>query len=296
MNKKALTEADIRTKFITPALVGANGDKWNVMTQIREEAYFTKGRVVVRGKTVMRGEAKKADYILSYRPNLPRHRREPPFRRRFRTHQPRGPLMLQTATAIRFDKSVSSGKTKPGVFVCGLADGSEVELIVKFAGGCEMRERALATEAIAAMMAADLDLPVPEPFVVVLEPGFVDHIPDLAIRERAKGLPIPAFGSKKLPPGYSTIVDGRAVPTALVQTAAEILAFDTFIVNPDRTAANPNCLTNGRAFAIYDHELASSPRGSSAGDHHGRPEALFSRRPWRPIGGTSSWSSFAGRN
>lgn len=71
MNKKTLTEADIRTKFITPALVGANGEKWNVMTQIREEAYFTKGRVIVRGKTVKRGEAKKADYILSYKPNLP---------------------------------------------------------------------------------------------------------------------------------------------------------------------------------------------------------------------------------
>jgi type I restriction enzyme R subunit len=71
MNKKALTEADIRTKFITPALVGANGDKWNVMTQIREEAYFTKGRVIVRGKTVKRGEAKKADYLLYYKPNLP---------------------------------------------------------------------------------------------------------------------------------------------------------------------------------------------------------------------------------
>lgn len=71
MNKKALTEADIRTKFITPALTGANGDKWNLMTQIREEAYFTKGRVIVRGKTVKRGKAKKADYILSYKPNLP---------------------------------------------------------------------------------------------------------------------------------------------------------------------------------------------------------------------------------
>jgi len=71
MNKKALTEADIRTKFITPALVGPDGGKWNLMTQIREEAYFTKGRVIVRGKTVKRGEAKKANYILFYKPNLP---------------------------------------------------------------------------------------------------------------------------------------------------------------------------------------------------------------------------------
>jgi type I restriction enzyme R subunit len=71
MNKKSLTEADIRTKFITPALVGANGDKWNLMTQLREETFFTKGRVIVRGKTVKRGEARKADYILSYKPNIP---------------------------------------------------------------------------------------------------------------------------------------------------------------------------------------------------------------------------------
>ena len=54
MNKKTLTEADIRTKFITPAIVGMSGTKWNVMTQLREEIYFTKGRVIVRGKTVKR--------------------------------------------------------------------------------------------------------------------------------------------------------------------------------------------------------------------------------------------------
>jgi len=71
MNKKELTEADIRTKFITPAIVGAEGEKWNVMTQLREEIYFTKGRVIVRGKTVKRGEAKKADYLLYYKPNIP---------------------------------------------------------------------------------------------------------------------------------------------------------------------------------------------------------------------------------
>jgi type I restriction enzyme R subunit len=71
VNKKALSEADIRSKFITPAIVGRNGDKWDLMTQIREEHYFTKGRVIVRGKMVARGDAKKADYLLYYKPNLP---------------------------------------------------------------------------------------------------------------------------------------------------------------------------------------------------------------------------------
>ena len=71
MNKKILTEADIRTKFITPALDKDKGGAWNTMTQLLEEYYFTKGRVIVRGKTVSRGKALKADYILFYKPNLP---------------------------------------------------------------------------------------------------------------------------------------------------------------------------------------------------------------------------------
>lgn len=71
MNKKDLTEADIRTKFITPALDRGKGGKWDLMTQLREEFAFTDGRVEVRGKTTRRGEMKKADYLLYYKPNLP---------------------------------------------------------------------------------------------------------------------------------------------------------------------------------------------------------------------------------
>jgi type I restriction enzyme, R subunit len=71
MNKKTLTETDIRTKFITPSLIGPPVEKWDRMNQLREEFYFTKGRVIVQGKIVTRGEAKKADYILYYKPNIP---------------------------------------------------------------------------------------------------------------------------------------------------------------------------------------------------------------------------------
>jgi len=68
MNKKNLTERDICTKYITPALVRAD---WDVLSQIREEVFFTKGRIIVRGKLVTRGKAKFADYILYYKPNIP---------------------------------------------------------------------------------------------------------------------------------------------------------------------------------------------------------------------------------
>ncbi|MCX6902542.1 MAG: type I restriction endonuclease, partial [Verrucomicrobia bacterium] len=67
MNKKDLSERDICTKFITPAIIGA---KWDVMSQIREEVSFTKGRVIVRGKLWTRGDPKRADYVLSHKPGI----------------------------------------------------------------------------------------------------------------------------------------------------------------------------------------------------------------------------------
>jgi len=68
MNKKDLSERDICSKFIGPAVKRAG---WNGMMQIREEVNFTKGRIIVRGKLVTRGKAKRADYILYYKPNIP---------------------------------------------------------------------------------------------------------------------------------------------------------------------------------------------------------------------------------
>jgi type I restriction enzyme R subunit len=41
------------------------------MLQVREEVYFTKGRIIVRGKLVTRGKTKKVDFVLYYSPNIP---------------------------------------------------------------------------------------------------------------------------------------------------------------------------------------------------------------------------------
>ncbi len=68
INKRALTERDICTKFILPALKQAG---WDDLSQIREEVYFTAGRIIVRGKLVTRGKGKKADFVLYYKPNIP---------------------------------------------------------------------------------------------------------------------------------------------------------------------------------------------------------------------------------
>lgn len=67
-DKQALSERDICSKFITPAIKNAG---WDDLTQIREEVSFTKGRIIARGKLVTRGKGKRADYILYIKPNVP---------------------------------------------------------------------------------------------------------------------------------------------------------------------------------------------------------------------------------
>lgn len=186
--------------------------------------------------------------------------------------------MLSPVTATYFHRPMGVGKTAPSLVTYVQADGSHVELVVKFAAGCEGGTGSLLREALAALMAADFDLPVPEPFLVNLEADFVATIPDsdercrLAKRHAAASLGW-NFGSKKLPPGFSTILKGQTIPLALRLAAAEILAFDTFISNPDRTVANPNCQSNGTQFGIFDHELSFRTEG-----------VLFWKPPWEKGG------------
>ncbi|MBD0280284.1 MAG: restriction endonuclease, partial [Flavisolibacter sp.] len=66
LDKKQLSERDICTKFITPALQNAG---WDIITQVLEEVTFTNGKIYVRGKLTARGDRKRADYILYYNSN-----------------------------------------------------------------------------------------------------------------------------------------------------------------------------------------------------------------------------------
>ena len=56
-DKKKLSERDIITKYIIPAIKKTG---WDIQKQIREEVYFTAGRVYVKGNKTKRGKAKKA--------------------------------------------------------------------------------------------------------------------------------------------------------------------------------------------------------------------------------------------
>ena len=68
MSKSELTEQDICSKYILPAVINSG---WNLHSQIREQFTFTAGRIIVRGKAIVRGEKKRVDFILYQKNNFP---------------------------------------------------------------------------------------------------------------------------------------------------------------------------------------------------------------------------------
>ncbi|MCH8518297.1 DEAD/DEAH box helicase family protein [Candidatus Gracilibacteria bacterium] len=68
MDKKQLSERDICSKYINPALQLSD---WDLEKQVREEVTFTDGKILIQGKRISRVGKKRADYILYYKNNFP---------------------------------------------------------------------------------------------------------------------------------------------------------------------------------------------------------------------------------
>lgn len=179
--------------------------------------------------------------------------------------------MLDEVVAIRFDRPMKIGRTSPLLVACERTDGQLVEVVAKFAGGKQLGPLGLMREGLCAMLAKDLGLPVPECFVVRIDPDFIASIapsaPEVAAKLRASVQL--GFGSAKLPPGFSAWMLDRRIPKAMRGSAA--FAFDLLVQNSDRRPENPNLQSRGDQFAIFDHELALMIDGM-----------LFWRPPWEP--------------
>jgi hypothetical protein len=167
--------------------------------------------------------------------------------------------MLRTLDAIQYIGDVGSGRTQPILAAAEDSNGEVIEVVLKFASSCDMGTNSLAAEVVAACLAGSLHLPIPEPFLVEVSPLWRDSLPS-TIRSRISEFDNLAFGSKLVWPQWPAWAAANRLTPAMVQTAAEILAFDAFVENVDRRDENPNCLVNGDQLRIFDHELAF-PRG-----------------------------------
>ena len=164
--------------------------------------------------------------------------------------------MLETLEAVRYDGRMSSGKSKPLKITCHDQHGNEIEVVVKLSKLLERGTVGLIAEAIAGMLALDLGLPVAKPYLVRLDPSFIESIGDPQTKTVLLESVAITFGCARFPPGFNLVTEHSPIAPPIRPQAAEIFAFDALIQNSDRLVSNPNCLSNGAQFAIFDHELA----------------------------------------
>ncbi len=163
--------------------------------------------------------------------------------------------MLRTVHAIRYVTPLREGGSLPAV-VEGDDDGTWV---AKFHGAGQ-GPKALVAEVLAGEIARSLGLPMPELVALELDPALAAAEPDPEVQElleRSAGLNLGMdFLPGSLPLGAPGLAD---IPPEL---AADVVWFDAFTSNVDRTPRNPNLLLWHRRLWLIDH-------GASLYVHHG---------------------------
>ena len=162
---------------------------------------------------------------------------------------------IEIIEAEQFFSFTQNGYSRPARLGCSRADGSKVDVYVKFRGGVEAREFGLVSELLCSLLAHELGLNVPTPFIVNLSDEFHEGVPKVAkdLVGRSLGL---NFASESAPAGYSLVPSEPRVPLALRPSAADVFAFDVIVQNCDRKADNPNLLWNRSKLMLIDHERA----------------------------------------
>ncbi|HHA2702728.1 TPA: HipA family kinase [Stenotrophomonas maltophilia] len=165
--------------------------------------------------------------------------------------------MLETVEATRFIKELGSGRNLPWLLEAERANGDVVEVVAKL-GSAECGVGGLVREAYSSMLAADLGLPVSEPFVVNLGSDFVSEL--TAIQQGRCAGHQTCFGCEYVP-HMLQVQPGSTLPGYLLEAAGHTLAFDAGVLNADRLMSKPNCLTDGKSLLLIDHELSLNLHG-----------------------------------
>jgi len=166
--------------------------------------------------------------------------------------------MISTIKATTFMKAFRTGRTCPCLMLCEDDQGDMTEVVVKLRTGHECTCTGLICELMASLLARDLGLPVPEPYLVEVDDVFHAGISDVNLANRFRASAGLNFGSRFLGAAYVSWPQLRSIPAAIQQDASDIFAFDMMIQNPDRRENKPNLLRKGDDLAIFDHEMAFS--------------------------------------
>jgi hypothetical protein len=155
---------------------------------------------------------------------------------------------LRTVAATRYVTPLHEGGSLPAI----IEADDEGMYVLKFRGAGQ-GSRALIAELVAGEMARGLGLPVPEIVFVELDADLARTEPDPEIQELIKKSAGLNLALDYLP--GSVMFDPVAVkpPAGL---ASDIVWFDAYVTNVDRTARNANMLMWHRRLTLIDHGAA----------------------------------------
>ncbi len=178
--------------------------------------------------------------------------------------------MLRTVKATRYVTPLREGGSMPAI-----VEAEDSGLYVLKFRGAGQGLKALIAELVAGELARAMGLRVPELVFMELDPVLGRAEPDGEIRELIK-----VSGGLNLALDYlpgSITFDPVAGPPPAAEEASEIVCFDAFVTNVDRTPKNPNMLHWHKALWLIDH-------GASMYFHHSWEEYLErSRTAFAPI-------------
>jgi hypothetical protein len=157
---------------------------------------------------------------------------------------------------LQWVRTLSEGANKP-MLIRGIDQNRQQtgDFVLKYRNAERMNETTCRRELLAAWMAIEMDIAVPEPVIIEVDSNFVATVPrelQPIMTSKALGLNI---GSRYIS-GNATFQPAPTLPPELHQTAARIFAFDLMLQNADRRDEKPNSfLAEGKIY-VYDHELS----------------------------------------
>jgi hypothetical protein len=167
--------------------------------------------------------------------------------------------MIERMIGTRYVVPLREGGSLPAVVEAVGDGGSRGTFVVKFLGAGQ-GAKALIAEALAARLAETLGLPIPRSAIIELGAGFGKGEPDGEIQDILEKSIGENFGLGYLP---SALAFDPAIDTDIdPDLAADIVWFDAYITNVDRTPRNVNLLVSGGQFWLIDH-------GAALFIHHG---------------------------
>jgi hypothetical protein len=157
------------------------------------------------------------------------------------------PAVLRTVTATRYVTPLREGGSMPGIVE---ADDDGL-YVLKFRGAGQ-GTKALAAELVAGEVARALGLPVPELVFVELDPALGAAEPDPEIQELIAASGGVNLGMDFLPGALAFTPKIPPEP----ELAADVVWFDSLVLNVDRTPRNPNLLRWHHGLWLIDHGAA----------------------------------------